>query len=299
MARYVKDFFIKENPVDLLQTIDEYLTEQGYTIVDYKGQQVYQKRSGALTAPSFMRISHKDSTLRFQVWIKFPVLPGVFVGEYDLQGIVGKDIKGPLAERVNTVEKLIQNYIDTLQESVFETAPIIEQEKSDEIYCIACGTKQSRCYSYCFSCGQKLIHPEDIQNNNVSAETTETVPAQDVYISKKEFLKTKCPHSYIVEIRIASIILYVCLGISIIAALSVNPAALIDMGLMLGLTLGMHIGKSQGCAIALFIVCLLETIITFILTQTLGGWIPLALSIWTLTVFIRAAGQYKKYISNL
>ena len=94
MARYVKDFFIKENPVDLLQTIDEYLTEQGYTIVDYKGQQVYQKRSGALTAPSFMRISHKDSTLRFQVWIKFPVLPGVFVGEYDLQGIVGKDIKG-------------------------------------------------------------------------------------------------------------------------------------------------------------------------------------------------------------
>ena len=68
---------------------------------------------------------------------------------------------------------------------------------------------------------------------------------------------------------------------------------------MLGLTLGMHIGKSQGCAIALFVVCLLETIITFVVTQTLGGWIPLALSIWTLSVFIRADGQYKKYISNL
>ena len=286
MARYVKDYTIKGQPDELLQKIEDYVVSEGYCITEYDGKTVYKKSSGAINAPSYIRIKYENDILRLQVWIKFPILPNVFVGEYDLQGIVGQEIKGPLSQRVKQIENYIQEYIEQTEKAAQAQVEEAGEVEEEFIFCTNCGAKNKKMFAFCTMCGQKISLPE-------------SSVIKEEYMSKKDFIKKKVPHSLLAELRTASIVLYTSIGISIILAIFLTPLALRDLGILLGLTLGMHIGKNKACSIVLLCISLFEMILSIAVTKTLGGFLIVAASIWSLSIFIRIDKLYKESTKRL
>lgn len=96
MARYIKEFPIREEPAASYAAIGQYLTAQGFKYVNYKGENVFQKGNGWLCAPTFIKISYAPDRVRFETWLKYALLPGVFVGEIGMTGFVGAAVKGTM-----------------------------------------------------------------------------------------------------------------------------------------------------------------------------------------------------------
>lgn len=61
-----------------------------------------KKGVGLLTAPQFLKLSvNNDGSYVLEAWIKFAILPGVYVGEMGTKGFVGALPKQLLKERVD------------------------------------------------------------------------------------------------------------------------------------------------------------------------------------------------------
>lgn len=61
-----------------------------------------EKGVGLLTAPQFLKLSvNNDGSYVLEAWIKFAILPGVYVGEMGTKGFVGALPKQLLKERVD------------------------------------------------------------------------------------------------------------------------------------------------------------------------------------------------------
>lgn len=302
MSRYVKDYTINIEAEELLEELETYIISEGYTTTEYDGQLIYKKSSGAMNSPSYIKIRCEDTLLRIQAWIKFAMLPNVFIGEYDLQGVIGRDINGPLAERLQKIDNIIQNYIEAHCETAAEstatesTAAESTAAKEEYIFCTNCGTKLNKSMSFCTMCGKKIKNQET--ENNYSDET-KAFAEREYYMSKKDFIKNKAPASFKTTLKVSAIVLYVCLGLSAVVGLIQNPLALVDVGIMLGLTLGMHLGKNKACAIALLAVTIFEVVVTLIVTHTFGGWLPVVFAIMAVSAFSKVDKQYKSYIKRL
>lgn len=87
--------------------IDQLMTEKGYKKTTYKGESVYKKGKGILTAPSFFKFNNleEENKIRIEAWIKYAILPGLYVGESDLDSNFGFVVKKPMR---NIVEKLYE-----------------------------------------------------------------------------------------------------------------------------------------------------------------------------------------------
>lgn len=72
-----------------------------FELVSYQGQNVFKKGMGILTGPQYVSFSHFGNRLRIEAWLKFALLPGLYLGEMGLDGFVGIVPKTQLKERVN------------------------------------------------------------------------------------------------------------------------------------------------------------------------------------------------------
>lgn len=59
-------------PESLVQYLaNDYFIKEGFHLVDYKGEQVWKKGTGILTAPSYIKMIYKDGVLHLEAWIRF------------------------------------------------------------------------------------------------------------------------------------------------------------------------------------------------------------------------------------
>lgn len=112
MSRYLNEIPVNVDPNVFTQGITQYMQMEGFALTTYNGQQVWKKGMGLLTAPQYMMILYSAGTVRIEAFIKFAILPGVYLGEMGTAGAFGLIPKKMLAERVKTVE----NYIRTAWE---------------------------------------------------------------------------------------------------------------------------------------------------------------------------------------
>ncbi len=110
MARFVTDFMVNRPDADqFIQYVTlDFLQKEGFKYQDYKGEMLWKKGTGALAAPQFLKVEHKDGHVHVEVWLRTVWLPGVHGAEMDLSGAWGFAIKEALRSKVNQLIGLLQ-----------------------------------------------------------------------------------------------------------------------------------------------------------------------------------------------
>ena len=105
MSRYVNDIKTRKSKGEVNRFIGEYLRNEGFKMVDYEGEQIWKKGTGLALGPQFMKVISSPGKVHIEAWIKFAILPGVFLGEMDTEGVFGAAPKRKLKKRVMAVER--------------------------------------------------------------------------------------------------------------------------------------------------------------------------------------------------
>ena len=107
----------------LFYEIKAYLEYEGFEYVNYKGEYVFQKGEGWITAPTFVKISINGDTLQLETWLKYAILPSVFVGEIGLKGFIGCAVKGTMKRVIANVPGIVAKY-SGMQPQFSPAAPV-------------------------------------------------------------------------------------------------------------------------------------------------------------------------------
>lgn len=104
MSRFV---VTKKLPaVDLLYIAEkttEYLLAQGFKSVQYKGDTYYKKNGTWIDPPQYIKFGFKTGEMNIEAFIKFPLMPGVGVGEMGIEGSFCEVKKTLLVRSVNNL----------------------------------------------------------------------------------------------------------------------------------------------------------------------------------------------------
>lgn len=109
MARYVKELPINKSPEQIQAIVNDFFDKEGFKQVLYKGEQVWKKGMGITVGPQYITVKDSSGTVRVEAWIKFALLPGVYLGELGLAGFVGAIPKSLLKGKVSRLEQLLAN----------------------------------------------------------------------------------------------------------------------------------------------------------------------------------------------
>ncbi|MDO8964818.1 MAG: DUF2510 domain-containing protein [Coriobacteriia bacterium] len=106
MSRYVNDLVTGLGAERTGQVASQYLSSEGFTYRDERGEMVWRKGTGAATIPQFLKFEPREGAVRIEAWVSMVALvPGVYGGEQDLTGFYGWAIKGALKKRVAELER--------------------------------------------------------------------------------------------------------------------------------------------------------------------------------------------------
>ena len=86
---------------------EDFLGKEGFALVTYRGESVWKKGHGLLTAPQFIKLEYAGGVVHLEAWIKWAVLPGVYCGEMGLDGAMGFAVKAALRKRVDMLVALL------------------------------------------------------------------------------------------------------------------------------------------------------------------------------------------------
>lgn len=109
MARYQKSIPATLEPDQLFAIAQNFLQSKGYVYQTYHGDNVFRKGEGFLTAPRFIKVSFAPGCVVVEAWIKMTILPGLFIGEFDIHGFYGAATNGPIKEVVKQLEMTLYN----------------------------------------------------------------------------------------------------------------------------------------------------------------------------------------------
>lgn len=179
-----------------------------------------------------------------------------------------------------------------------------ESVQSEQVarFCRGCGSKLNPGACFCGECGtevtqnQPMAEPANEQENVWRAES---IQAQSIGpVSKKEFIEKYASPGCRKDIKSTAILCYVCVGITTILSLAVNPIGFIDALILLGLALGMHLGKSKVCAILILIYSCLNAIIGLVTTGSVTGWMIIITGVFAVKTFNKIEKEYKEFQSG-
>lgn len=108
MSRYHNEFISSKSDSQLKLIADDYFSKEGFKLVNYKGQMVFKKGVGFLTAPQYIKLSFQNSNVILEAFLKYPIFIGVYVGEMGLKGFFAVVPKGLLKSKVETLESLLR-----------------------------------------------------------------------------------------------------------------------------------------------------------------------------------------------
>jgi hypothetical protein len=104
MARYREIIPTTRDPAQLAESIREYLRAVGFTLE--RAEQNVWRKGGLIVNPQFIRFEVQPGALTLEAWVSMAILPGVNVGEFDLEGWFLFAIKIPLKGRVAAIAAL-------------------------------------------------------------------------------------------------------------------------------------------------------------------------------------------------
>ena len=108
MSRYTNVIPVTTSVEGKLSEIENYLTSEGFKQAKYKGTMVWKKGLGMMIGPQYLILRPKEDNIHLEAWIKFALLPGVYLGEMGIDGAFGMIPKKKLKKRVLAVEDLIK-----------------------------------------------------------------------------------------------------------------------------------------------------------------------------------------------
>lgn len=89
MARYIREEQINK-PDDFVAFImNDFLTKNGFSRKEVKGELVWQEGVGMLAPPKFLKYGYANGIIHIEAWMKTAWLPGVYTGENAMTGFVG------------------------------------------------------------------------------------------------------------------------------------------------------------------------------------------------------------------
>lgn len=109
MSRYVKELPVNKSPEQIQAIANQFFDKEGFKQVPYKGEQVWKKGMGIMVGPQYVTVKDSSGMVRVEAWIKFALLPGVYLGELGLEGFVGAIPKSLLKGKISRLEQLLTN----------------------------------------------------------------------------------------------------------------------------------------------------------------------------------------------
>ena len=103
MARTVYEYTLNLEDSMVQYLANDYLTKEGFRQVDYKGEQVWKRGTGMITAPSYIKLNYANGVIHVEAWIK-PFLSGEMSID---SGFVGSIPKSAHRKRVTELLDLI------------------------------------------------------------------------------------------------------------------------------------------------------------------------------------------------
>ena len=107
MARYINTIPTRKSPEELTRSIERYLREEGFKLFD-PDQNIWKKGMGWMLGPQFIRFEVDPRELYLEAWIKFALLPGVYMGEMGIVGAFAFIPKRKLKARVIEIERMAE-----------------------------------------------------------------------------------------------------------------------------------------------------------------------------------------------
>ena len=107
MSRYYNAINVSGSAEAYKPYIETYMTGEGFSLVDYNGQKVWKKGIGLVAAPQYLAIRYEGNSVHLEAFIRFALLPGVYIGEMGVDGFFGAVPKKLLKDRVKTIENYI------------------------------------------------------------------------------------------------------------------------------------------------------------------------------------------------
>lgn len=193
MARYSIEFEFNGSQQQVMKQISDYLFSEGYEFrPNYEGEDLFKKGKGIATGPTFVKFTNLNNAIRIEAWVKYAIVPGVYVGEMGIDGVAGCAVKIPLKNRIRYIEGLIMNHggkpkqptIDMRDNQQQYQQPIppqqpqyqqpiqqpqyqqpqqpIQQPKpqvnqsAPRLFCTKCGTKLDSGAMFCHACGAHI-----------------------------------------------------------------------------------------------------------------------------------------------
>lgn len=105
MSRFVADYTISK-PDDMIKFIaEDFLKKEGFSQTVYKGENVWKKGIGAVTAPQFIKLQYGQGHVHLEAWIKS-------FGEHGLTGFYGAIPKSELNSRVQNLVRLLSQEVN-------------------------------------------------------------------------------------------------------------------------------------------------------------------------------------------
>ncbi len=129
------------------QILNSYMTSEGFKLCLIKGEQVWKKGNGFITAPQFLKVDYMGNSIQLQAWVKYAWLPFVYSGEKDLNGVYGFAIKEMLRARMNNLITQFNN----------ASGANYQQFLNSQLrYCDNCGVGIPQNAQFCPNCGKQF-----------------------------------------------------------------------------------------------------------------------------------------------
>lgn len=108
MARYVQSFTTPFTPQQAMNYFCSYMQSEGFSYVNKGNEGCWKKGVGLVSGPQFIKLTQANGVYTLEAWIKFAILPGVYVGEMGVTGAFGAIPKAFLKERVDSLLMALQ-----------------------------------------------------------------------------------------------------------------------------------------------------------------------------------------------
>lgn len=108
MSRYIRDIVLNQ-PEDFVEyMMNDYLTKEGFKLVNFKGEQVYRSGGGIFEMPKMIIWNYQNGVFHLEAWTRACWLPGVYGKESDMSGFVGALPKQKFRDSIMELERLLQ-----------------------------------------------------------------------------------------------------------------------------------------------------------------------------------------------
>jgi hypothetical protein len=172
MARYISILPMNRDPEISFSAIHQHLSLEGYKYKSYHGEDVFQKGNGIVMAPTFIKVTYLEYAVRLEAWMKYAIVPGVYMSEIGLNSVVGTAVKGSMRKNIGWIEQYLGGNpcmpggfcgCDSDQMPAYGVVPAgnpvpmsVEPPAMPPAFCVRRGSQLNPGDQFCANCGNPI-----------------------------------------------------------------------------------------------------------------------------------------------